>query len=105
MIEPEDIYGALFGPEAKAEIDKAKMKVSAEAHDIYAWFDHADKENLIRMKQIIGTILNASTSHSGAVMQAAWFQGYVTAKLNQHHNICPACSTDHMDELLSESEG
>lgn len=100
--DPSEIFRAIFGLPDEETLQKQKMAVTAEVHEIYSWFSNADKESLQRLKSIVGSIITASNGHSGAVMQAAFWQGYVAAKLEDHHSICAACGVNHMDELTTE---
>lgn len=100
--DPQDFIRQIFGGPSKSEVDKQRMALQAESHATYGWFDNASEEDLTRLRLIVGSIIQAANGHSGAAMQAAFWQGYAAAKLEQHYGVCPSCGTNHMNELLDE---
>lgn len=97
--DPEDVLRGLFGMPTKTEADRAKMQATAEIHEVYAYFDETDVLALKRMKTLMTSVINASNGASGAAMQAAFWQGFLTAKLEDHHAVCAACGVNHMEEF------
>lgn len=100
--DPEKFLRHMFGLPDDDTIQKQKMALTAEVHSIYDWFNSADEESLKRVKAIVGSIINASTSLSGSLAQAAFWNGYTSAKLESNHGVCPACGVNHMDELTAD---
>lgn len=97
--DPEDFFRQMFFLPSREEMQRQHLANTAEVHEIYAWFNEASEEDLKRIKSITNSIISMSTSDPAAA-QAAFWQGFLTAKLDDHHNICPGCGVNHMDELL-----
>lgn len=102
--DPSEMFREILGLPDKETVQREKMHATAETHEIYNWFNTVDQESLQRIKTIVGSVINASNGHSGAAMQAAFWQGFIVAKLEDNHSVCPACGVNHMDELALDDE-
>lgn len=101
--DPEDFFRKMFQLPSREEVQRQHMQATAEVHEIYAWFNEASLSDLKKIKAITNSILSMSNADP-AGLQAGFWQGFLTAKLNDFHNICPGCGINHMDELLPPDE-
>lgn len=90
-----------WGEKVRASYDMHVMAASEAGHRLTRVLDGLTAEQASEVRDLLSAIGSAGT-HAPA--RASWFAGYLTQQLSRH-GVCPACGSNHDDELAATGAG
>lgn len=90
---PEDIF---------KQLELQEMASEDRARNIHRLFDEGDKETLMAVRALMNMVAGNPSSRA----LAAYYEGFVSAKIESRFNICPVHGVNHEEEeFSSHNEG